>query len=109
MFIAQFYKKTATFHVLRVVTLRHFELKKNKWADLKNPAVRLKVTVRAVLDLRTLFEEHVFLFFFDSLEVHFCPEKIWAHPLKNCPIQAASRHLCNLDVFCKNLKISQKV
>ena len=63
---------------------------KNKWEwDLKNPAVRLKVTVRAVLDLRTLFEEHVLLFFFDSLEVHICPEKIWAHPLKNCPIQAS--------------------
>jgi hypothetical protein len=61
----------------------------NKWTDLKKPAVRLKVTVGAVLDLRTLFEEHVLLFFFDSLEVHFCPEKIWAHPLKKCPIQAS--------------------
>ena len=65
------------------------ETNPTKWADLKKPAVRLKVTVRAVLDLRNLFEEHVLLFFFDSLEVHFCPKKTWTYPLKNCPIQAS--------------------
>jgi hypothetical protein len=63
--------------------------KNNLPCDLKKTAVRLKVTVRAVFDLKTLFEEHVLLFFFDSLEVHFCPEKIWAHPQKKCLIQAS--------------------
>ncbi len=59
------------FYVLsHYVILNSDKNKINKWADLKKPAVRLKGTVRAVLDLRNLLEEHVLLFFFDSFEVY---------------------------------------
>ena len=37
----------------------------------------------------TLFRNMYFCSFLDSFEVHFCPEKTWAHPLKICPIQAS--------------------
>ena len=64
MFIAQFYKKTATFHVLRVVTLRHFEFSNQKqMGGLKKPRGPIESNRASGFGFENP-EEHVLLFFF---------------------------------------------